>query len=38
MVKAVYFDGGHKRLFADAKQYDESVRLIAASHRVYIAK
>ena len=37
-VKAVYFDGGHNGLFADAKQYDESVRLIAAFLREYLDK
>ena len=37
-VKAVYFDGGHNGLFADAKQYDESVRLIAAFLKEYLAK
>ncbi|AMY12053.1 putative esterase [Luteitalea pratensis] len=37
-VKAVYFDGGHNGLFADAKHYDESVRLIAAFLKEYLAK
>ena len=37
LVKAVYFDGGHNGLFTDAKQYDESVRLIAAFLRENLA-
>jgi dienelactone hydrolase len=37
-VEAVYFDGGHNGLFADSKQYDESVRLIAAFLRENLAK
>jgi hypothetical protein len=38
LVKAVYFDGGHNGLFADATQYGESVRLIAAFLRENLAK
>jgi dipeptidyl aminopeptidase/acylaminoacyl peptidase len=37
-VKAVYFDGGHNGLFADATQYGESVRLIAAFLRENLAQ
>jgi hypothetical protein len=38
MKRCSHFDGGHNGLFTDAKQYDESVRLITAFLREYLAK
>jgi len=38
MKRCSHSDGGHNGLFTDAKQYDESVRLITAFLREHLAK
>jgi dipeptidyl aminopeptidase/acylaminoacyl peptidase len=38
-VEVKYFDGAHHNgLFTDAKQYDETVRLVAAFLRQHLAE